>query len=135
MRSGLACHMGTRARYFAIASARLIPSGRRNNTISAIMVAPSVFVRSGSLPLLSQRRNVIKAEGAMSLLGHRQKFPKPKDMSAPPSEAEIGGVTDAQAARTYRARLRAALIKPEMSRRRAMASAEYRPCLNAAPTS
>jgi hypothetical protein len=33
----------------------------------------------------------------MSLLGHRQKFPKPKDMSAPPTKAEIGGVTDAQA--------------------------------------
>jgi hypothetical protein len=30
-------------------------------------------------------------------LSHLQKFPKPKDMSAPPSKAEIGGVTDAQA--------------------------------------
>jgi hypothetical protein len=30
-------------------------------------------------------------------LSHLQKFPKPKDMSAPPSKAEIDGVTDAQA--------------------------------------
>jgi hypothetical protein len=28
--------------------------------------------------------------------GHLQKFPKPKDMSALPSKAEICGVTDAQ---------------------------------------
>ena len=31
------------------------------------------------------------------LRGHLQTFPKPKDMSALPSKAEIGGVTDSQA--------------------------------------
>jgi hypothetical protein len=37
-------------------------------------------------------------------------------------------------ARTYRARLRAAFIGPEMSRRRATASAKYRPSLTALPS-
>jgi hypothetical protein len=34
------CQVGTERRYFAIASSRLIPSGRRNNTISVIMSQP-----------------------------------------------------------------------------------------------
>jgi hypothetical protein len=29
----------------------------------------------------------------MSQLGHLQNFPEPKDVAAPPSKAEIGGVT------------------------------------------
>jgi hypothetical protein len=32
----------------------------------------------------------------MSQMGHWQTFSKPEDMSALPSKAEIGGVTDAQ---------------------------------------
>jgi hypothetical protein len=34
--------------------------------------------------------------------GHLQKFPKPKDMAALPSKAEIGRVTDAQAPNSSR---------------------------------
>ena len=40
IRSGLTCQVGIESRYFAIASWRLIPSGRRNNTISVIMRQP-----------------------------------------------------------------------------------------------
>jgi hypothetical protein len=58
--------------------------------------------------------------------GHLQTISKPKDTAGLPSKAEIGGVRRPRA----RARLRA--IKPEMSRRRATASAEYRPCLSRA---
>jgi hypothetical protein len=39
-----------------------------------------------------------------------------------------------RSSRTYRARLRAAFIGPEMSRRRATASAKYRPSLTALPS-
>src|SRR4029079_12376812 len=59
MRSGLACHIGTRARYLVIASARLIPSGKRNNTISEIMVATSAIVRSSPYHLSVQSEIVL----------------------------------------------------------------------------
>jgi hypothetical protein len=62
-------------------------------------------------------------------VGHLQTFPKPKDMAALPSKAEIGGVTDSQAPE-HIAQGCEPLLRPEMSRRRATASAEYRPSLN-----
>jgi hypothetical protein len=56
----------------------------------------------------------------MSAWAIGQTFSKLKDMSAPPSKAEIGGVTDAQAPELGKVASRS--YYPEMSRRRATAS-------------
>jgi len=77
IRSGLACHIGKRARYLVMASARLIPSGKRNNTISEIMVATSLIVRFSAYHLCVQAEMTLKESragvvvaSAMSELDH-----------------------------------------------------------------
>jgi len=53
------------------------------------MVATSVIVRAGSLALLSQRRNVIKAEGAMPGSGQKRRFDRRLVTSGLPGSTDI----------------------------------------------
>jgi hypothetical protein len=77
--------------------------------------------------LVSPRSTVIRFRPS-PLWGHWQTFSKPIRSTLKSRNRRRYG---RPSVRTYRARLRAAFIRPEMSRRRAAPSAEYRPCLNA----
>ena len=69
-------------------SARLIPPGKRNNTISEIMVVISLIVRIFSLPLMGGGRNDLKGEPGWPRCSKRNVrggSKKPKSRSARPA--------------------------------------------------